>query len=169
MGDPRNRVGPNAESPNRVEGTPEPLSDAELGGWMLVAAQFLALVSIAILGAGAWPFSLLSWALLTAGTMVFAWSLASLGPATHVHPEPNRKGLRTGGPYAYIRHPMYLGLLLAASGICASAKPMAWAFFGFLALVLTAKIFTEEGALARIYPDYAEYRRRTKRLIPFVF
>jgi len=83
------------------------------------------------------------------------------------------KGQRviTTGPYALIRHPMYLGMLLMFL-----ATPFAlgsyWALIAFLPLplFLAFTIVNEEEVLARELPGYEDYRRKTRyRLIPFLW
>ncbi len=78
--------------------------------------------------------------------------------------------LVTGGPYAYIRNPIYTGVLLAMFG-------SGWALgsWWFLVLVFSAAYFIyaavqEEKIMAAAFPDtYPAYKARTKMLIPFVF
>jgi protein-S-isoprenylcysteine O-methyltransferase Ste14 len=78
--------------------------------------------------------------------------------------------LVTSGPYAYVRHPIYSGLILAAIG-SALAVGLVW----LLPLALSLAYFivsarTEERMMTAQFPDtYPAYRRRTKMLIPFVF
>jgi protein-S-isoprenylcysteine O-methyltransferase Ste14 len=78
--------------------------------------------------------------------------------------------LVTCGPYAYVRHPIYSGLILAAIG-STLAVGLVW----LLPLVLSLAYFivsarTEERMMAVQFPEtYPAYRRRTKMLIPFVF
>jgi protein-S-isoprenylcysteine O-methyltransferase Ste14 len=76
------------------------------------------------------------------------------------------------GPYRWLRHPSYLGGLLAQIGFGLTLT-------NWLAMVLPAcclaaayvyRIPLEEQALVRgLGPGYSEYMRRTWRLIPFVF
>jgi protein-S-isoprenylcysteine O-methyltransferase Ste14 len=75
------------------------------------------------------------------------------------------------GPYAIVRHPMYL-----AATIMYSASPLALGSYWALPLslgivgVLVARIFNEEQVLLRDLPGYAEYRRKTRyRLLPGVW
>ncbi|MEA4908265.1 MAG: isoprenylcysteine carboxylmethyltransferase family protein [Chloroflexi bacterium] len=72
------------------------------------------------------------------------------------------------GPYALVRHPMYLGTLLMFV-----FSPLAlgsyWAMLPALLIVpvLVARIRNEESLLARDLPGYAEYMQKTPyRLVP---
>jgi protein-S-isoprenylcysteine O-methyltransferase Ste14 len=64
---------------------------------------------------------------------------------------------------------MYLAVLLFGGGCLAGWQqwPHA-AAFAALAVVLHAKARREEALLARRFPEYAAYKARTKRLVPFV-
>lgn len=74
------------------------------------------------------------------------------------------------GPYALVRHPMYGGLLLMLFGAavyygkCLWVVVFGWCFFG-----LWIKSHREEGLLAKTFPDYEGYRKRTKAFIPFLW
>lgn len=75
------------------------------------------------------------------------------------------------GPYRYIRHPAYAGLLLALAGFALALGN--WA--GLLAMLLLPgsafgyRIAVEEAALlSTLGEPYARYMRRTWRLIPFL-
>jgi protein-S-isoprenylcysteine O-methyltransferase Ste14 len=77
--------------------------------------------------------------------------------------------LVTSGPYAYIRHPIYSGILLLTLGSAIAVNP-AWvaAFVLFLVyFVQAARV--EERDMTKQFPDvYPAYQRRTKMLIPFL-
>jgi protein-S-isoprenylcysteine O-methyltransferase Ste14 len=75
------------------------------------------------------------------------------------------------GPYAYVRHPIYSGLLVMILG----AAILYGRVSGFALLVaafigIGFKAFQEERLLTRHFPTaYPEYRARVKALIPFMF
>lgn len=79
--------------------------------------------------------------------------------------------LSTKGPYRIVRHPIYSGLLLmflgtaVILGLTRGYIAVAVAFLGYF-----IKSRTEDHLLAeRFGPAFADYRRRTKALIPGIF
>lgn len=89
-----------------------------------------------------------------------------------------RMGLRDdhrlieSGPYRFIRHPNYAGLLLVALGTAlALASPLAAGVAVALWLpILLVRIAREEGQLAERFGEaYEAYRRRTWRLVPGLY
>lgn len=77
--------------------------------------------------------------------------------------------LVTSGPYAYIRHPIYSGILLAMLG-CAFASSLFWLIIFFLAgIYFIYSAFAEEKLMAKQFPKiYPTYKSRTKMLVPFL-
>jgi protein-S-isoprenylcysteine O-methyltransferase Ste14 len=75
------------------------------------------------------------------------------------------------GLYKYIRHPMYLSLMLAGFGVLAKDYGLTqWLFasVNFIALILTARV-EEKEMLIKFGNDYKEYMKNTKMFIPFIF
>ncbi|MHB1317776.1 MAG: methyltransferase family protein [Anaerolineae bacterium] len=104
-------------------------------------------------------------------TLGMVWSLAallSLGRCLGILPEA--RGLVTRGPYALVRHPLYLGHIVTTLGLVLPALSVTAALFwlGTVALQLWRAHY-EERALAAAFAEYDHYRRRTKAIIPFLF
>lgn len=75
--------------------------------------------------------------------------------------------LITAGPYRWIRHPMYTAVLLLVAALVADAPSRPRVVLGLALLgVLAVKLQREEGFLRAHFPAYADYARRTARLLP---
>ncbi len=110
-------------------------------------------------------------ALWAAGLALAVWARLYIGrnwgmPMTRrEHPD-----LVTTGPYRFIRHPIYTGIITALAGTA-----LALSLYGLIVAAVIAGFFTysayrEEGFLVKEFPgSYPEYRARTKMLIPFLF
>lgn len=140
-------------------------------GRLLVVAQF------ALLAWLLWPLTPQAWSppalvLLVCAVALGLWTLFYNRPGNfNIRPEPKESGrLVTGGPYRYVRNPMYSAVLLfAAAEVIAYSdmwKILCWVA---LALVLLAKVLLEERALRALFPGYAAYAKRVRRFIPGVF
>ncbi|MGB7982155.1 MAG: isoprenylcysteine carboxylmethyltransferase family protein [Candidatus Nanopelagicales bacterium] len=140
-------------------------------GSRLVLAQFALIgVCVAPLGptlwSGLWALGLV--ALLLAAA-VGALALRSMGADTRVHPVPDAgTALHTHGLYAWIRHPMYLAVLLACLGVTL-ASGRALALVGLLSLmgVLAVKSRFEDRLLAAKFgAQFSDYAARVPALVP---
>ena len=109
--------------------------------------------------------------LLALAAGVLASGLCALGRSLTPFPLPkDGSTLVTTGIYRFVRHPLYLSVILAAAAVALlKMTPLAWALAAGLAAVLNAKASREERWLAERFPAYDEYRRRTRKLIPFLF
>lgn len=109
-------------------------------------------------------------AVQVAAALLMLWARIAFGwRSFHAGAQPTAGGIVTRGPYRWVRHPIYLAILVFTWAGVASRG----AILGILlAIVATAaiavRIGTEEALVVERYPEYAEYARRTKRLIPFV-
>jgi protein-S-isoprenylcysteine O-methyltransferase Ste14 len=100
------------------------------------------------------------------GIPVAALGLALRGWAAG-HLAKNQR-LATGGPYAYLRNPLYLGTLLVAAGLAIASRSalLALIFTAVFILVYLPVIELEEQHLRNLFPDYAEYAARVPLLWP---
>ncbi|MCL4257203.1 MAG: hypothetical protein KJZ53_01590 [Anaerolineales bacterium] len=143
----------------------------------MTKATLFVLVQFAAIGAllltGPWlpqPPALL--ALMAAGLGLGAWAILSMGIGNFgASPVPLAEArLVQRGPYAYIRHPMYTGLLLATLAlVLAAPSPLRIAIWLVLLIDLVLKLHYEESLLVAKFPGYAKYQVSTKKLIPFLY
>jgi protein-S-isoprenylcysteine O-methyltransferase Ste14 len=99
------------------------------------------------------------------------WARVTFGGRSfHATASPTEGGLVTTGPYRYVRHPIYAAaLFITWAGVIGNLSVVNVAF-GILTFVggLT-RMLCEETLIRVRYPEYDEYAKRTRRLIPFVF
>lgn len=108
--------------------------------------------------------------LVAAGLLLAVAAALRLGKNLTPLPYPRRSGMLVqSGAYRLVRHPIYGGLVLAAFGwalVVGSWLTLAYA--ALLLLLLDAKASREERWLDAKHPEYSEYRRRVRKLIPFL-
>lgn len=77
--------------------------------------------------------------------------------------------LVTSGPYRFVRHPIYSGILLAVLGTSLATYISVLVVFAVMAAYFIYSATVEERMMATEFPtDYPSYRERTKMLIPLV-
>ena len=107
-------------------------------------------------------------AILLVSEALMIYPLLSLGRSFSLMPQARK--LVTSGPYAVVRHPLYLVEEVAVAGVLLQ---YAWyAALPFLLLHLSVQIRRmqlEERILRKAFPEYAAYAKRTSRLIPGVW
>lgn len=77
--------------------------------------------------------------------------------------------LTTGGPYAFVRHPLYVGSFLHAVAYCFMSGHLLSFAVGIPLFVLLygAAVSTEEAMLCKIFGErYVDYCRRVPRFVP---
>lgn len=109
-------------------------------------------------------------ALYVMGFALMAWALITLGRTYQLGGSAPRAAdtIVTAGPYALVRHPMYLAALSIALGLACMIQSLAYlaVFIIYLALILPL-IPHEERSLRDAYGDaYASYQRKVGALIP---
>jgi protein-S-isoprenylcysteine O-methyltransferase Ste14 len=113
-------------------------------------------------------FYFASTALILSGTVFALYAVLKLGRSLSMLPEARR--LVTAGPYAAIRHPLYLGEAIALAGLTLQYFSLAAvALFVVQCAFQLERMKNEEKILAQIFPEYRGYAARTARLIPGLY
>ena len=103
--------------------------------------------------------------------LLMLWARATFGLRSfHATANTTKGGLVTTGPYRYWRHPIYASIIYF---VWAGQVEMPTVASVSLALAVTAglvgRMVLEEQFLVTAYPEYLEYMRHAKRVVPFVF
>ena len=105
------------------------------------------------------------------GVALIAGGIVGLRRQLTAYPRPVDDGrLIEDGAFRVVRHPMYGGGFLLALGLgllTASVATLVCALL--LVLFFDLKSRREEAWLTEVFADYAAYRHRTPRLIPWVY
>jgi len=115
-----------------------------------------------------------TWALITAAVLVVignfftVYILIHLGRSFSILPEGRR--LVTHGPYAIVRHPLYLAEAVAALGALINfLSPWAFALVAVQLSLQIVRIHYEEKVLKENFEEYEAYAKKTWRLIPGIY
>ena len=150
-----------------MEGT-RPLA---LAGYL--AGQLLLLALLALTLARGGPrgplaLTIAGWALVVLGLAVALASARSMRGSFTPWPAPRAEGsLHTGGPFRFVRHPVYAGLLLASTGVVL-VRPglLQLAMLAAFAALLARKAQLEERLLRARFAAYAAYAAKTGMFLP---
>jgi protein-S-isoprenylcysteine O-methyltransferase Ste14 len=112
--------------------------------------------------------NLVSLTLIAIGFTLAVYGFSYLNRSASIMPEARR--LVTGGPYRWLRHPVYL---FEEIGIIGLALPYAsiWVLLWLLVHfgLQFQRMRNEERVLRGAFPDYDDYASRTARLIPGLY
>ena len=146
--------------------------------WIVAVCWWL-LLDWRITGPLAWKFlpataaaNYIGLALTVAGLALAVWARFYLGSNFSVLVELKKDHeLIRRGPYAFVRHPIYSGFMLASLGTALIQGEL----HGLLAFALIATVWTyksrleDQFLLKQFGAEYDQYRGRVKGLIPFVW
>ena len=106
-----------------------------------------------------------------AGVAFAIWARRTLGRNWSGNPtiKEGHELIETG-PYRFVRHPIYTGILVASVGTAVGVtRVRELVLLVFVAVSLWLKLKIEESLMTRQFPQtYPEYKRRTKALIPYI-
>lgn len=108
---------------------------------------------------------------VAAAGILGTWGMVALGRNLTPFPRPLEGGsLVTQGPYAIVRHPIYSALVLGTFGWSLVRANLLGVFLAAILLAFfDLKSRREERWLAEAYGDYDAYRRRVRKLIPWIY
>ena len=149
----------------------EPLSKAKgllprmtaiAGSFLVLAVPFLPRTALSL------KVSVMATTLALLGNVLSVYVLARLGRSFSIMAEARK--LVTSGPYAVVRHPLYLTEEVAFLGAMIH-------FFSLYAVLIfivhlaiqIQRMKNEEAVLRAAYPEYVDYQATTARLIPHLF
>ena len=113
--------------------------------------------------------TLLGPGLVAAGIGAIAYGVLDLGAGnlTPFAAPVEGNELKTTGAFSYVRHPIYGGVLVAATGLSVATESFQRLLVVFLLyLLLDAKSAYEEKELERIHPAYRAYKQVTPKFFP---
>ena len=130
-----------------------------------------------VAGLPAWSEALaglFSWSgllLIVAGGGVACLAALNLGHSLTPLPYPKKDAeLVTTGLFAYVRHPIYFGVILMAFGWSIYIQgTLTLVYSLILVLFLDLKSRQEEVWLSHKFADYRQYQSRTRKLIPGLY
>lgn len=105
------------------------------------------------------------------GVMVAIWARITLAGnwSSNITFKKDHELIRTG-PYRFVRHPIYTGMLLMALGLTLDVAALrCWIGLALYFIGFWIKLREEEKVMLTHFPDqYPAYRQQVKALVPFV-
>lgn len=117
---------------------------------------------------GTTPFLI---ALQVAAALLMIWARMTFGLRSfHASASTSEGKLITKGPYRYWRHPIYVSIIYFVwIGQIRNPTLLSLLAAAIVTLALFTRMILEESFLMDTYPEYAEYKKQTKRIIPYIF
>lgn len=117
--------------------------------------------------------SFAGWCLVAGGYALFSWAMASNPYFSGVVRIQTERGhsVASAGPYRWVRHPGYVGMILFTLGTPALlGAPWAWLLAGVIVALIVVRTALEDRTLQADLPGYADYAQQTRyRLAPGIW
>jgi protein-S-isoprenylcysteine O-methyltransferase Ste14 len=135
-----------------------PATASWLPAWPAATSRVSSFLGVALLVGG------FAWMIAGAAQLAFGRSLSAL-------PSPTEAGrLVDTGAFAFVRHPMYCGAIWTVLGLGLSRQALLTVGYAILlAVFFDLKASREERLLGERFPEYADYKKRVRKLVPFLY
>lgn len=140
-------------------------------GFILVFIQFVT-IFLLFLSGPITPNNVVSWILFVLSLFLGLYAIWTMRKSKiRVLPYISKNAkLVTDGPYSMIRHPMYTALLMEGISMFLNDFSLTrLIIYGILLITLLYKIEFEEKLLSKEFAEYSEYKKKTAKLIPFIY
>ncbi len=118
------------------------------------------------------PMNVAGVSLSVSGVAFAIWARRHLGTNWSLNPSLKEDHqLVTSGPYRFLRHPIYTGMLTGLLGSLLATFSPVW-FYLLIVMIVTFiyRVHVEDNMMMQTFPEaYAAYKKKTKALIPFVW
>jgi protein-S-isoprenylcysteine O-methyltransferase Ste14 len=142
-------------------------------GWQWVAAQFVLFALILLAPGSDVPLAQMIVGLVIGfiAALVLTLGILTLGSSLSAFPRPLRDGeLVQHGIYGIVRHPIYTGVIIGAFGYSLLRGSWVAAVLTVVLIVFfDRKAALEERWLGQKFTDYATYKLRVRKLIPYLY
>ena len=144
-------------------------------GWVIVQVILFVLIALApqvfLFWTATWISVFFGLLTLILGLVLLFASILNLGKNLTPFPRPLPDSqLVTTGVYSLVRHPMYFSVILLCLGFSLlTTNPIRLGLTGILFVFFDAKSRHEETWLKQKFPDYINYQKRVKKLVPWLY
>lgn len=139
--------------------------------WSMVILQF-SMLGLLVFTGPLIPGNLWALSMMIIGGLIGLWAIYTIRLGNlSVSPYVREGGYMVAkGPYRFIRHPMYTGLILVSwAFVIGHYSSYRLIFVLILTSALIIKLHLEEEYLKKSFQPYSDYIKKTKKLIPFVW
>jgi protein-S-isoprenylcysteine O-methyltransferase Ste14 len=135
-------------------------------------AMFVGFLTRGRIGVAEDVLKVLGYSAFAFGMLLFAYSVAFLREAFQGNVEPVTDTLIVDGPYRWVRHPLYLSMIITITGISIGMRSV-WGlvitFLVFIPLTLVRSGMEEDYLEKKFGSDWDEYVRNTHFIIPLIY
>jgi len=138
--------------------------------YVFVAIQFTA-IFILILTGSIFPAEIVKLIIMIFFVLFGLWAMFVHRFRFNALPElRDDSSLKTSGPYRLVRHPMYTSLIfITLIWLINEFSIFRLAIWIILLITIHLKSEYEEKLLIKKFPEYPQYKTRTKKFIPFIY